>query len=148
MPQALQYTQPETEIGELDEPVLTPKLLDANYNNYFYSGLASLSNDTRDALNIIIPIGGIGSRFQREGYRFPKPLINIAGRPMLCCLLDRLEVRSDDTVWIAVNEDIENQFGIGQSMRKEFPRLDIKLLKLKYLTKGAAETVRAIIRDI
>lgn len=26
----------------------------------------------QDALNVVIPIGGIGSRFAREGYRFPK----------------------------------------------------------------------------
>jgi len=30
-----------------------------------------------DSINIIIPMGGIGSRFRNEGYRFPKPLINI-----------------------------------------------------------------------
>lgn len=26
----------------------------------------------QDALNVVVPIGGIGSRFAREGYRFPK----------------------------------------------------------------------------
>ena len=39
-----------------------------------------------DGMNIIVPMGGIGSRFQRNGYRHPKPLINIVGRPMLVTL--------------------------------------------------------------
>lgn len=31
-----------------------------------------LSEDNGDALNVIIPLGGIGSRFAKMGYRFPK----------------------------------------------------------------------------
>jgi choline kinase len=97
--------------------------------------------DPEYPLNIIIPIGGIGSRFQKEGYRFPKPLINIVGRPMICWLIERLSLRPQDTLWIAVNEGFDNDFQIGQLMKKWFPRFDIRLLLLTYLTKGAAETV-------
>jgi hypothetical protein len=49
-------------------------------------------NDNMERMNILIPIGGIGSRFRTEGYRFPKPLINIEGRPMLFWLIDHLKV--------------------------------------------------------
>ena len=97
---------------------------------------------TSDALNVIIPIGGIGSRFQKEGYRFPKPLINIAGRPMICWLIEKLSLRPEDTLWVAINEGVDNEFQIGQLLKKWFPKLDARLLRLKYLTKGATETVR------
>ena len=94
-----------------------------------------------EPLNVIIPIGGIGSRFQKEGYRFPKPLINIAGRPMLCWLIERLSLERHDTLWVAVNEVIDQEFQVGQLIRKWFPKIDTRLLPLKYLTKGATETV-------
>jgi hypothetical protein len=107
------------------------------HTNGFTNGHAA----DNEALNIIIPIGGIGSRFQREGYRFPKPLINIVGRPMISWLIERLSVQAHDTVWIAINEEIDSEFHVSQLMRKWFPRLDIRLLRLNYLTKGATETV-------
>jgi hypothetical protein len=92
-------------------------------------------------LNIIIPIGGIGSRFSKEGYRYPKPLINIVGRPMILRLIDNLSLTKDDTLWMAVNEEIDNEFRIGQLITKSFPEMDFRLLRLKYQTRGASETV-------
>lgn len=102
--------------------------------------------DDAEPLNVIIPIGGIGSRFQKEGFRFPKPLINIVGRPMMCWLIDRLNFGAKDTLWIAINEAVDDEFSLGQLMRKEFPKMDIRVLRLRYLTKGAAETVSRLLR--
>ena len=31
-------------------------------------------------LNILIPMAGAGSRFQKAGYTFPKPLIDVEGK--------------------------------------------------------------------
>lgn len=109
--------------------------------NGFSNGLSKGYPEKSDALNIIIPIGGIGSRFQTEGYRFPKPLINIVGRPMIAWLIERLTIQTHDTVWIAINEETDNEFHVNQLMRKWFPKHDIRLLRLNYLTKGATETV-------
>ena len=95
----------------------------------------------RDPINVIIPIGGIGSRFAKQGYRYPKPLINIVGRPMLMWLIDNLSLQSGDTLWMAVNEEIDNEFRIGQLITKSFPRIDFRLHRLRHQTKGASETV-------
>lgn len=97
------------------------------------------------AINIIIPIGGIGSRFAKQGYRFPKPLINIVGRPMLLWLIDNLSLRPCDTLWMAVNEELDDEFRIGQLVSKTFPKVDFKFLRLRHQTKGASETVRVLI---
>ena len=35
-----------------------------------------------EKLNIIIPMAGAGSRFEKAGYTFPKPLIDVRGKPM------------------------------------------------------------------
>ena len=98
-------------------------------------------NIATEGLNVVIPMGGIGSRFQKEGYRFPKPLIKIVGRPMLCWLVERLSINSQDTVWLAVNEEVETEFQIGDLMKKWFPKIDSRLIKLNYLTRGATETL-------
>ncbi|PVH80524.1 capsule biosynthesis phosphatase [Cadophora sp. DSE1049] len=94
-----------------------------------------------DALNIIIPIGGIGSRFSKVGYRYPKPLINIIGRPMILRIIDNLSLRSEDTLWMAVNMEVDDEFRIGQLVMKTFPKVDFRLLRLKHQTKGASETL-------
>lgn len=43
-------------------------------------------------VNIVIPMAGAGSRFTAAGYTFPKPLIDIKGRPMLQWVIDSLGV--------------------------------------------------------
>ena len=52
-------------------------------------------------INIVVPMGGIGERFARVGYRFPKPLVNLVGRPMIFWLLDNLDLTPDDRVYSA-----------------------------------------------
>jgi len=41
-------------------------------------------------LNIVIPMAGRGSRFQQVGYRDPKPLIPVLGKPMIERVIDNL----------------------------------------------------------
>ena len=62
-------------------------------------------------MNIIIPIGGFGSRFTNEKYTFPKPLINIEGHPMLFWLIDNLYLENEDTLFIAIDEEIQTNLG-------------------------------------
>lgn len=94
-----------------------------------------------EPINIIIPIGGIGSRFSSQGYRHPKPLVNIVGRPMLLWLVDNLILKPGDTLWMAVNEDVDDEFRIGELVAKTFPSIDFRLVRLRHQTKGACETV-------
>ncbi|KAI6779236.1 uncharacterized protein J7T54_007763 [Emericellopsis cladophorae] len=100
------------------------------------------------ALNIIVPIGGLGTRFAKQGYRFPKPLINIIGRPMLLWLFDNLSIRPQDTLWIAVNEQVDDEFRIGQLVAKSLPKTDLHLLRLRHQTKGASETLFMVMQSM
>ena len=95
-------------------------------------------------MNIIIPIGGLGSRFKKDGYRFSKPLINIIGRPMILWVVDNLNISEEDTVWIAHNDYLEQN--IGQLLSKEYPKLDFRTIILKSQTRGAAETLYAVVQ--
>jgi len=48
---------------------------------------------------IIIPIGGIGQRFKENGYKKPKALINIYGKPIISYLLDNLNTDNIDYIF-------------------------------------------------
>ena len=52
---------------------------------------------------LVIPMSGIGERFQRAGYELPKPLIKVEGIPIIEHVLD-MYPGWDDVVFI-VNED-------------------------------------------
>jgi len=89
-------------------------------------------------MNIIIPIGGVGKRFQDEGYTRPKPLINVLGRPMIFHVLDNLKLNDDDNILIVYNGDLD-KFGFSEEIKHHNP--NIKLMKIDQRTRGASETV-------
>jgi len=39
-------------------------------------------------LNVLIPMAGAGSRFEKAGYVFPKPLIDVSNKPMIQLVVD------------------------------------------------------------
>lgn len=91
-------------------------------------------------INVVIPMGGLGSRFEKDGYRMPKPLINIMGRPMISWLLGNLKLQADDVVYIALQEDVEKSFKVSEVLLDEFPNINFHFTFLDGLTRGAAET--------
>ena len=57
---------------------------------------------------VIIPLGGIGSRFKKNGYDRPKALINVFGKPIIFWLLDNLIIENNTTVYIPYNKEYLN----------------------------------------
>ena len=43
-------------------------------------------------LNVLIPMAGAGSRFATAGYTFPKPLIEVNGKPMIQVVVNNLNI--------------------------------------------------------
>ncbi|KAI3659729.1 hypothetical protein MP638_005203 [Amoeboaphelidium occidentale] len=103
-------------------------------------------------MNILIPMGGIGSRFQKNGYRHPKPLINIVGRPMLLWLIDNLKLTAADTIFFGINAALDRQFQITEMVRRELPKQKngpiVKVTPLHFDTRGAAETMYIILQSM
>jgi dTDP-glucose pyrophosphorylase len=46
-------------------------------------------------LNVLIPMSGAGSRFANAGYTFPKPLIEIHGKPMIQVVVENLNIEAN-----------------------------------------------------
>ena len=43
-------------------------------------------------MNVLIPMAGAGSRFEKMGYTFPKPLIEVNGKPMIQVVVENLNI--------------------------------------------------------
>jgi dTDP-glucose pyrophosphorylase len=89
-------------------------------------------------MNIIIPLGGKGERFRKEGYTDPKPLIKVLGKEILFHVIDNLNVCKNDKIFIIYNIELDND-NFSEIITTKYP--EIKLIKLMRDTKGAAETV-------
>ena len=51
-------------------------------------------------------MAGLGSRFSKAGYNKPKPFIDVAGKPMICRVLDNLLIENAKFYLIAQKEHI------------------------------------------
>lgn len=80
-------------------------------------------------------------RFSVHGYRMPKPLINIVGRPMILWLLDNLKLTPEDTLWIGAHQDLATLYDIEARLRREYLDIDLRLVFIDFQTRGAAETL-------
>ena len=59
-------------------------------------------------MNILIPLGGKGERFSKNGYTQPKPLIPIFEKCMIEYVLDNLVLSNDDKLFIIYNSSLDN----------------------------------------
>lgn len=96
-------------------------------------------------MNIIIPLGGKGERFQKANYNLPKPLIKIFDKEMIFYVLDNLKFNETDKIFIIYNSTLD-EYNFENIIFKKYP--DIKLIKLYKQTSGASETILEGIRQI
>ena len=97
---------------------------------------------------VLIPLGGIGDRFKKNGYTYPKALVKIFGKPILYYLLDSINLKEDnDFVYIVYNKEYE-PFRFESQIRKDYPKMNLRFLKLEKNTDGAAETISIALSSI
>jgi NDP-sugar pyrophosphorylase family protein len=89
-------------------------------------------------MNIIIPLGGKGERFKKEGYLLPKPLIKVLDKEILFHVIDNLNINDNDNVFIIYNKELD-EYNFSDILTSKYP--NIKLIKLEHDTKGATETL-------
>jgi capsule biosynthesis phosphatase len=89
-------------------------------------------------LTVMIPLGGIGSRFQKEGYVKPKPFVSVLGKPMILWVIDSLKLGPQDALVIVYNPAWMSP-KYWEAVTALYPRL--QLVELPGATRGAAETV-------
>ena len=88
-------------------------------------------------MNVIIPMAGRGKRFEDAGYSFPKPLIDVNGKPMIQIIIENLNLKAKH-IFICQGEHVQ-KFAIKDLMNLLKPDSDI--ISINEITQGAAETV-------
>ena len=96
---------------------------------------------------IIIPLGGVGERFKKSGYKTPKALIKIFGKPILYYLLDNLNLIDIDFICIPYNNEY-SLYNFEETLIHHYPNIKFKFIKLKHNTEGAAETINIALKNI
>lgn len=87
-------------------------------------------------MNVLIPMAGAGSRFAQAGYTFPKPLIDVNGKPMIQVVVDNLNV--DAHFIFLVQKDHYEKYNLQSVLNLIAPGCDI--IQVNGITEGAACT--------
>jgi HAD superfamily hydrolase (TIGR01509 family) len=117
--------------------VESPK--DITYNN-IYKHLNNQVNMTpkwkNEKLNVLIPMAGAGSRFEQAGYTFPKPLIEVNGKPMIQVVIENLNL--DANYIYVVQKAHREKYNLDTLLNLLTP--GCKIVETDGLTEGAACT--------
>ena len=89
-----------------------------------------------EKLNILIPMAGAGKRFEQAGYTFPKPLIDVNGRPMIQVVVDNLNIKAN-YIYVVQKEHRE-KYNLDTLLNLITPKC--KIVEVESLTEGAACT--------
>jgi NDP-sugar pyrophosphorylase family protein len=92
-------------------------------------------------LNIVIPMAGAGSRFAKEGYRDPKPLIPVHGTPMIQLVINNLRPSCPHRFIFVCQKSHAHAYGLREKLAIWSPGSIV--VEIDGLTEGAACTVLA-----
>jgi HAD superfamily hydrolase (TIGR01509 family) len=87
-------------------------------------------------LNVLIPMAGAGSRFAQAGYSFPKPLIEVKGKPMIQVVVENLNIEAN-YIYV-VQKSHREKFNLDTLLNLITP--NCKIVEVDGVTEGAACT--------
>lgn len=90
-------------------------------------------------LNIVIPMAGRGSRFAKEGYAMPKPLIDVHGKPMIEVVTNNIRPKCEHKfIYLCLQEHLE-KYNLENRLKEMSPNCIV--VPVNQVTEGAACTV-------
>ena len=89
-----------------------------------------------EKMNILIPMAGAGSRFQQAGYTFPKPLIDVEGKPMIQVVVENLNIEAN-YIYV-VQKSHREKFNLDTMLNLITP--GCRIVETEGITEGAACT--------
>ena len=88
-------------------------------------------------MNVLIPMAGAGSRFEQMGYTFPKPLIDVTGKPMIQMVTENLNIEAK-YIYIVQKEHYE-KYNLKYLLNL-ITNNNCEIVQIDSLTEGAACT--------
>jgi len=89
-----------------------------------------------EKMNVLIPMAGAGSRFATAGYTFPKPLIEVNGKPMIQVVIENLNIEANYT--FIVRKEHYEKYNLQYLLTLIAPGCNI--VQVDELTEGSACT--------
>jgi HAD superfamily hydrolase (TIGR01509 family) len=90
-----------------------------------------------EKLNVVVPMAGAGSRFEKVGYTFPKPLIDVEGKPMIQVVVESMNIEAN-FIYI-VQKSHREKYNLDTLLNLITP--NCKIVEVDGITEGAACTV-------
>jgi HAD superfamily hydrolase (TIGR01509 family) len=87
-------------------------------------------------MKVLIPMAGAGSRFEQAGYTFPKPLIDVKGKPMIQFVVENINVDAEH-VFIVQKSHYE-KYNLKETLSQISP--NCRIVQVDGITEGAACT--------
>ena len=87
-------------------------------------------------MNVLIPMAGAGKRFEEMGYSFPKPLIDVNGKPMIQVVVDSLNI--DAKYIYVVQKEHYEKYNLKHLLNLISSNCEI--VQIDEMTEGAACT--------
>jgi NDP-sugar pyrophosphorylase family protein len=91
----------------------------------------------------LIPLAGKGLRFSTLGYKKPKPLLEVSGKPMIIQAVNSLP-QSQKLIFVALKEHLQN-YPLKKVLKDEF--INPKIVSLENVTQGQAITCSLGLKD-
>lgn len=90
-------------------------------------------------MNIVIPMAGRGSRFEKAGYTFPKPLIDVNNQPMIQVIVDNLNL--EGRYIFLVQKEHYDRYSLKYLLPLICKDNPCEIIQVDGITEGAACTV-------
>jgi NDP-sugar pyrophosphorylase family protein len=89
-------------------------------------------------MKILIPMAGEGSRFTKKGYTFPKPLIDVNGKPMIQAVVENLNFDAE-YIFLVRKEHLKKYEGLKKTLQT-ITNNNCEIVEVDSLTEGATCT--------
>lgn len=107
-----------------------------SWSKYFTNIINPQPNHTYTNTTLILPMAGAGSRFSKQGYKDPKPLIDVNGLPMVVQAVNCLP-HTDKKAFICLEEHLSS-YPLSDTLQTHYDNLEIH--SINQVTQGQACT--------
>ncbi len=77
-------------------------------------------------MDFVILAGGLGSRFVKEGYEVPKPLVPLFGKPMMGVLIDTLMKCGAERIYVGANARMQQLIDYLEGLKGEGLPIEVR----------------------
>ncbi len=128
------YLCPVKNVEEVTYERIADAIRDANHDAEYTKFIPKWQGRN---INVVIPMAGAGKPFQERGYTFPKPLIEIHGKPMIQLVVENLNMEGN-FIFIVQDEHYE-KYQLNYLLNLIVP--GCKVIKTDGLTGGSSCSV-------